>query len=117
VKITRKLWIGVIVLAALTPLGLLLPAWLGGGTAWGEWSADELRALVGYVPRQMGLLGNLWHAPLPDYSRPGATGGMLGHSLWYIVSALLGVAVVGVLSLLLGRWLARNEHSASSVDD
>lgn len=117
-KTTRKLWIGLAILAVLTPVGLLLPTWLGAGAAWGEWSADEIGKLVGYVPQQLERLGGLWHAPLPDYSRPGEPpAGLLGQSLWYIVCAVVGMALVVGLSLLLGRWLARHEQSTTDMDE
>jgi uncharacterized membrane protein len=104
----RKLWIGLLILALLTPLGLLLPEWLGAGSAWGEWGADEIRQLVGYVPAQLERLSNLWHAPLPDYAAPSAeNAGPSARSAWYVVSALVGAGVVAALALLLGTWLAR----------
>lgn len=111
--ISRRLWIGLIVLAVLTPLGLLVPHCLGGGPAWGEWSSEEVGRAAGYVPQQLHRLGGLWHAPLPDYSHPGAEhSGLLSQSLWYVVSAVVGLALVVGLSVLLGRWLAKNEQSA-----
>jgi cobalt/nickel transport protein len=108
----RKLWVGLLILALLTPLGILLPQWLGAGSAWGEWGAEELRGLVGYVPAQLARLGNLWHAPLPDYASPGAEGASTAaQSAWYIVSALVGAGAVAGLALLLGRWIAHKERS------
>jgi hypothetical protein len=106
----RKLWIGLAILVLLSPLGVLVPQWLGAGSAWGEWGADELKGLVGYVPQQLVRLGDLWHAPLPDYAGPGAEGASpLAQSLWYVLSAVVGVGAVAGLSFLLGRWLARRE--------
>lgn len=110
----RKLWIGLLVLAVLSPLGLLVPAWLGAGSAWGEWSAEEIKGLIGYVPVRMERLSSLWHAPLPDYAGPGTS--PLAQNLWYVASALVGIGLVVGLSLLLGRWLARNEQS-TGVDN
>ena len=62
----------------------------------------------------MERLGGLWHAPLPGYGGPGAS--PLAQNLWYVVSALVGIGLVVGLSLLLGRWLARNEQS-TDVDN
>jgi cobalt/nickel transport protein len=108
---TRKLWIGLLVLALLTPLGVLLPQWFGAGSAWGEWGADEMKDLVGYVPQQLERLGSLWHAPLPDYAGPGAEqASPLALSLWYILSAVVGLAAVVGLTFLVGKWLARRER-------
>ena len=39
-KIITKLWIGMIVLICLSPLGLLIPEHFKAGAAWGEWGAD-----------------------------------------------------------------------------
>ena len=49
-KITTKFWIGLGVLAVLSPLGLLLPEHFKAGSAWGEWGIDEIQRLAGYVP-------------------------------------------------------------------
>lgn len=107
----RRLCLGLLVLAVLSPLGLLLPAWLGAGTAWGEWSADQVQTLVGYVPRGLGRLGERWRAPLPDYAAPGQEQAPLHTlSLSYILSALVGGAAVVGVTLLIGRSLARRER-------
>ena len=55
----------------LSPLGLLLPAHFKAGSAWGEWGADEMQKLVGYVPKGLEKLSSLWNAPMPDYAFKG----------------------------------------------
>jgi cobalt/nickel transport system permease protein len=96
-----KLWLvwagALVVLAFATPLGLL-----AAGTAWGEWAADELQNLLGYIPRGLKSMSNLWHAPLPDYIVPG-----MGDIAGYIVSALLGIVLLCFLVWMLGRWITR----------
>ena len=107
----KRLCLGMLVFAILSPLGLILPAKLGAGSAWGEWSADEVRALVGYVPEGLWRLGGLWKAPLPDYALPGQEGAPLHVlSLSYILSAFVGGAAVVGVTLLIGRSLARREQ-------
>jgi len=101
--LSKKLWIALVVLVVLTPLGLLLPAWLGAGSAWGEWSAEELRARLGFVPRGLARLSGLWRAPLPDYGTPAHQESVLG----YVLSAVIGVAAVVALAFVIGRLLAR----------
>ena len=104
----RKLWLSLACLALLSPLGLVLPAWLGAGTAWGEWSAEELERLVGYAPAGLGRLSQLWRAPLPDYTMPGQQSpGLAALSVTYVISGLIGAVVVALLALALGRLLAR----------
>ncbi len=100
-----KLWIvwsaALVVLAFATPLGLL-----AAGTAWGEWGADELQEMLGYVPKGLASMADFWKAPIPDYSVPG-----LGNVLGYVVSALIGLAIVGVLVWLLARWIGHKNSS------
>lgn len=106
----RKLWTGLAALIILSPLGLIIPARFGAGSAWGEWSAQELDKMVGYAPHGMSGIADLWHAPMPDYALKGQESAPLhALSLSYILSAAVGVAVVVALTLLLGRILARRE--------
>jgi len=97
VKGINKLWIALVVLALLSPLGLL-----ASGTAWGEWGADEFSAMLGYVPQGLARLAGLWSAPLPDYTILG-----LGDVPGYILSAFIGMALVVLCAWGLGRLLAR----------
>ena len=107
-KITTKLWIGLGVLILLSPLGLLLPEHFKTGAAWGEWSIDEIKKLVGYVPKGLEKLAPLWDAPLSDYAFKGWEGKGLSHlSLAYIISAGVGIAVTVGASLLVGKLLAK----------
>lgn len=106
---TRKLWIGLLILAVLSPLGLLVPHWLHGGPAWGEADWDQVEKQPSLLHRVSGY----WQAPLPNYSSSGAEhSGLAAQSLWYALSAFCGLALVVGLSLLLGRWLAKNERAA-----
>lgn len=76
-------------LICLSPLGLLAT-----GTAWGEWGADEIAAVVeggsalGYTPDGM-TNGINFSALLADYSVSGVP-----EVLGYIISALLGAALL-----------------------
>jgi len=111
-KTMARLWIGLTVLVVLCPLGLILPAKLGAGSAWGEWSADAVGKLVGYQPSGMQRLADVWKAPLPDYALKGQESAPLhALSISYIISGLLGGAVTVGITLLLGKALARRESS------
>jgi cobalt/nickel transport system permease protein len=85
----RWLWAGLIVLILASPLGLLAP-----GTAWGEWGAEELTRLgIKSIPAGLEKLSTLWGAPLAGYDLP-----ILGNAnLGYVLSALVGIAVVAVV--------------------
>ncbi len=109
-KTVNKLWIGVGILALLSPLGLLVPALFGAGGAWGEWGAEEFRKLVGYVPEGMQKLGRLWKSPLKDYAVPGQAQGLALKGLGYALSALIGIALTGGLAYLLAKTLGREDR-------
>lgn len=107
-KLTTKLWIALGVLILLSPLGLVLPDLFKAGSAWGEWGADEVRKMVGYVPQGMAEGSERWKAPLPDYAFKGWQEKGLAHlSLAYIASGLLGVAVIALAAWAIGRCLTK----------
>ena len=102
-KTPAKLWLGLAVLALLSPVGIYLPAKLGTGAAWGEWGLDEIKTLIGYLPRGLEKLSALWNAPLPDYA---LRGGAQNASV-YILSALLGIALCVLAAFIIGKFLAK----------
>ena len=88
----RALWVGLVVLVFVTPLGLLAP-----GTAWGEWGSHQFSALgLGFVPEGLKKLEGLWGAPLKAYNLPALGNSSLG----YVLSAGLGIVVVAVIAWL-----------------
>jgi cobalt/nickel transport protein len=110
-KTTTKLWIGLGILAVISPIGLYLPDKLNAGSAWGEWGADEMKGLVGYVPAGLEKLSSLWNSVMPDYAFKGWEGKGLGHlGFAYIFSALVGIALCVCGGLLLGKLLSRKRQ-------
>lgn len=106
----KKLWLGVIALILLSPLGLLLPDHFKAGAAWGEWGAEEIRSMVGYIPQGLEKFSALWKAPLPDYVFKGWEEKGLGAlGIAYVFSALVGAAVTVGFVLLLGKVLAKKD--------
>jgi hypothetical protein len=100
----KKMWLGLAVLALVSPVGIILPDIMKAGSAWGEWSLEEIDKKLGYVPLGMKKVAELWHAPMPDYSFKGWDAmGLSMQSLAYIASALLGIAVTAGLVMLLGK--------------
>lgn len=90
----------VVALIALCPLGLLAP-----GGAFGEDAPEDLD-LAGLglraVPEGMDRFAGFWsHTLIADYGFGEGQNAVVG----YWVSALLGVAVVGVVVYLLGRFV------------
>jgi cobalt/nickel transport system permease protein len=97
-KPLRWLWAGIGVLIILVPLGALAP-----GTAWGEWSSEQLASLVGYVPGSFEKLGALWKAAMPDYMTPGMSNTLLGYLIAGVVGVLLCTGLAWGLAALLAR--------------
>ena len=105
----RPLLLVMAALAVLTPLGLLAQ-----GTAWGEWSAVELAAMVGSVPQGFARFSDLWRAALPDYTVAGLQSGFWRSAAGYIICAVAGSALI---ALLLGMMtlLLRRAHKKAGV--
>ena len=106
----RKLWVALIVLALVSPVGLYLPEVMKAGAAWGEWGMDEIKQMIGYVPAGMKRTAGLWKAPIPAYALPGQGSAPLSlRSLSYVLSAVLGIGACGGGAYILARWLGRRE--------
>jgi len=93
-KKTHAIWGLVLALIALTPLGLLAT-----GTAWGEWGTEEVAELVDYTPSGM-LSGFSFETLIPDYSLSGVP-----EVAGYLISAVLGVAILVILFKVIGSLL------------
>jgi hypothetical protein len=107
-KVTTKLWIGLAMLIVLSPIGLILPEHFKAGSAWGEWGADEMQKLVGYIPQGLEKLASLWSAPIPDYAFKGwEEKGLPRLSFAYIISAIVGIGLTVLLVMGIGKLLAK----------
>jgi cobalt/nickel transport protein len=107
----QRLWIAIGVIALLSPLGVLIPQWLGAGGAWGEWGTNEIRTIMGYIPAGMKRLADRWKAPMPDYAVPGQGSGLLGESLGYVLAAIIGIAITAGAMYILTKLLTRKKGS------
>ena len=106
-KVITKLWIGIAILIVLSPLGLILPEHFKADSPWGEWGANEMQKLVGYIPKGLEKLSNFWKAPIPDYVFKGWGGKGLPHrSLAYVMSAVIGILIIVAVTLIVGKILA-----------
>lgn len=104
----RKLALGIAVLILLSPLGLYLPAKFAAGSAWGEWSAEEIGKMAGYVPKGLEKLGSVWKAPMPDYALHGQESAPFwAASITYILSAVVGIAVLAAVTMGLRKVFSR----------
>ncbi len=109
-RMASRLWIGIAVLILLSPLGLFLPERFQAGSAWGEWGAEEMQALVGYVPRGLERIASLWSAPMPDYAFRGwEEKGLPALSFAYIMSAIIGIGLIALLGWLTGKFWIKSD--------
>lgn len=80
----KYLLIFILTIMVLTPLGLIAE-----GPAWGEWSVDEIRSMIGYVPQSIENTKPLVRAIVPDYEISGVSPLV---STW--VSAAFGAGLI-----------------------
>ncbi len=110
-KVTTKLWLGIAILVVISPLGLFVPELFKAGSAWGEWGAEEIKELVGYVPQGLERLSQAWKAPLPDYAFSGwQRKGLLDQGFAYILSAIAGIVCTVIAVMLLVKFLTRKNE-------
>ncbi len=104
----KKIWSGIALLVVLSPLGLIVPAHFKSGAAWGEWGGVEIWKMMGYVPAGFLKFSDLWKAPLSGYAFQGLDGkDLFSGSFAYLISAILGITVVALVSLFIGKVLAK----------
>jgi hypothetical protein len=107
-KLQKKILVILLLLCFITPVGILLPIAFNAGDAWGEWSAQTVKDLIGYVPKGLAKYSVMWKAPLPGYngSKDGAS--VVHQSGYYIVSGLVGATATYVVMLLIFRLIFKN---------
>lgn len=104
---TKRLWIGIGVLALLSPLGIIIPKWFGAEGAWGEWGISEIEKVAGFIPEGLKRIAGIWKAPLPDYGLPAGSKGLAIESIVYMLSAVIGIALVAGIMYIITKLLAR----------
>lgn len=98
----KSLYIIFAIIILLTPLGLL-----AHGGAWAEWGIDEVKNMVGYVPEGMSRFSEIIKGVLPDYGIPGFDKNFLQSSVGYIISAVVGIAIIVIVFAILGNFLGK----------
>jgi len=106
-KSLTKLWLVIIVLVFLTPLGLLLPYCLKASSAWGEWSVAEIQQFLGYAPSGLKKLSGVWKAPLHGYAFKGwGEKGIMHLVVAYLAAAIIGTCLTVALAWFVGKLVA-----------
>jgi cobalt/nickel transport protein len=107
-KLQRKILVILLLLCFITPLGILLPVFFNAGDAWGEWSAQTLKDLIGYVPEGLAKYSDVWKAPLTEYTVNSGDKSIVHQSGYYIVSGVFGATVTYLVMMLISRLIVRN---------
>jgi len=107
-RFQKKLWIGLLVMALLTPLGILLPEKFNAENAWGEWGIEKLEKLLGYVPEGLRKLTDVWKAPISDYKFGGEGASRVVQVASYIVSGFLGIGACALIIFIISRFIVRH---------
>jgi hypothetical protein len=108
-NLQKKILIILLLLCLITPVGVLLPAFFNTGDSWGEWSAQTVKELVGYVPKGLAKYSEVWHAPIPDYTVNKKDLSVVHRSGFYLVSGIIGATVTYLIMLLISWLIIRNE--------
>jgi hypothetical protein len=107
-RFQKRLCIGLLIMALLTPLGILLPEKFKAEEAWGEWGVEKLQKVLGYVPEGLKKLADFWKAPIPDYNFGGEGASMTLQAISYIASGLLGIGVCAFVVFMVSRFMAKH---------
>ena len=107
-KLQKKILIILLLLCFITPIGILLPVFFNAGDAWGEWSAQTLKELVGYVPKGLAKYSDIWKAPITDYTMNASDKSITHQSGYYIISGIFGATLAYLVMLIIARIIGRN---------
>lgn len=88
----KPLYFLLAIFSILTPLGLIAK-----GTAWGEWGNEEIKNLLGFVPKGMNS-GLSYNAIMPDYSVLKSN-----EILGYLLSGIIGIGLIVTLFVLIKK--------------
>ena len=88
----KRVYIILIILISLIPLGLLTNA-----PAWGEWSKEYYQKTLGFIPKGIENTKEL-NVPIKDYSISS-----LGDIGSYYLSAIIGVVIIYIFFYILTK--------------
>jgi cobalt/nickel transport protein len=108
-KFKRRLIIGLILLALLSPLGLILPTIFKSKEPFGESSGGKLKKELGYIPKGMNKDEKIWKAPVRDYSLGKEEMPLWEKSIIYMGSGFLGIGVIALGTIWLYKTYKNNE--------
>ncbi len=106
----KKLLAFIAILAILAPIGIYLPAKFNAGGAWGEWSAQTVEKMIGFVPDKLKETADLWKAPIPDYNLGDEKSTFTVQALSYILSGAIGIVLCILLAYGIMKILVKKRE-------
>ncbi|SRR6266542_3850879 len=106
-KLNKKIWIGLLLLALLSPIGIILPKVMKAGKPWGEWTTEQVAKDKGFVPKEMQNDANLYSAPIHNYNLGKEEDPLWKRSVSYIVSGIAGLGSIAVVTFALTKLYYR----------
>ncbi len=107
-KLQKKILVILLLLCLITPAGILLPAYFNAGEAWGEWSAETVKDMIGYVPEGLKKYSDIYKAPMPDYTVNSEEKSIVHKSGFYVVSGLIGATITYIAMLIILKLITRH---------
>ena len=77
----------------------------------GEWGADAIGKVIGYVPEGMKKMADLWKAPIAEYNFGGEGGALSNQMYSYVISSLIGITIVALLIYAIWKLLLKKEKT------
>ena len=108
--ISKKFSFAMVLLALLSPIGIILPSIFTSQGAWGEWNGEEINQIAGFIPKGFEKLGTIWKPLFPDYSLPLLnSSNFVFELIFYIVSGFIGVIMFFALFKAVKFFLKKGE--------
>ena len=76
--------------------------------AWGEWSAETVKSMIGYVPEGLQKYSDTYKAPIPDYTLDADDDSVTHQSIYYIISGIAGIALTFGVTILISKFIIKN---------
>ncbi len=102
----KKVWAAIIVLVILSPLGIL-----ASGAPWGEFSPEEIKEAIGYIPEGIARATGPGLHILPDYTLPGWDKTLFQSAAGYIISAVVGLILIFIAVYLFNKFQNKGEKA------
>ena len=109
-SLQKKILLALVILALASPVGIYLPDKFKAGDAWGEWSLETVKELVGFEPAGMKKNAELWQAPIPDYNLGDEKSSFSVQALSYILSGIIGIILCTGVLYLMARFVFQKKE-------